>query len=54
MWNRILEFAQRGYHAMSAKPLFDVVPGVPEAVAAHSDQVRASLNISLASLLARN
>jgi 2-polyprenyl-3-methyl-5-hydroxy-6-metoxy-1,4-benzoquinol methylase len=24
MWNRILEFAQRGYHAVSAKPLFDV------------------------------
>jgi SAM-dependent methyltransferase len=24
MWNRILEFAQRGYHAVSAKPVFDV------------------------------
>jgi 2-polyprenyl-3-methyl-5-hydroxy-6-metoxy-1,4-benzoquinol methylase len=24
MWNRILEFAQRGYHAVSAKPVIDV------------------------------
>jgi 2-polyprenyl-3-methyl-5-hydroxy-6-metoxy-1,4-benzoquinol methylase len=24
MWNRILEFAQRGYHAISAKPVFDL------------------------------
>jgi 2-polyprenyl-3-methyl-5-hydroxy-6-metoxy-1,4-benzoquinol methylase len=24
MWKRILEFAQRGYHAVSAKPVFDV------------------------------